>query len=178
MLLPPEHPQRTAEEHLVLGVDGGHAGVGGLGRAVAEARLFLFVVRISLPHLHDGEGRPRLVQQRQTLALDRARQLRGRGQRDRQRPGEAARQVHVAHYCRVGRAVHESAMGAKGADRDHLEVGQGPDAKGKLCKALGLLCQCTGLVSAGEAVHEFAAVGWDQAFHVVTSSRRTGAKPV
>ena len=48
----------------------------------------------------------------------------GEGQRDRDRPGQAVRQVHRLQHGHVVRLAHEPPQRGQGPDREHLQVGE------------------------------------------------------
>ena len=91
-----ETRHRPAQQHLALRVQGSHAGVVGVGRAVHSPRLGRLVVVESLPNFQFAAAPVRAVQEIQPVALAHQRRRFGvHGQRDRQRPGLPVRQVHV-----------------------------------------------------------------------------------
>ena len=127
-------------QDVVLRVDGGDAGVLVLGRAVDLVGLVRLVVVEVLLDGHDRERRAIAVGQRD-LALEAVGLLLRDAERDRDRPRQAAGQVHGVDDALVLRLRHEAVERAEAAVGEQLEVGQLARVEAARRQALRLLLE-------------------------------------
>jgi len=163
-----EHGHAAGEVVRVLAVEARDARVLFLGGAEAELGLAALVVVVDLLDVDHAHCAAALVGQRDAVACGRA----GDCETDRQRPGQAAREVHLLEHPLVVLLGHEPFERRERARGEHVQVGQLPRAEAHAVEAGDVL-------RLARAVDEPPAVRRDQVFrrdraHSVSSEVPSG----
>ena len=158
-----DHRDRSTHPHLALGVERGDSGVHLVVGLEDRARLLVAVHGVAVAHLEQRERLTAPSDQRDLLALlQPVGELALRAEGDGDRPGHAARQVHVRRHALALRLGHEAAQRAEAAVGEKLEVRLLARAQRDLPQARRLLAQAGPLLLRSAQVYEVStSVGGD-----------------
>src|SRR5205807_2514650 len=113
-----KHRDRAREVAAFLGVEAGHTGVRGTGRAEAALGLVPDVVVIDLVDLEHSQFDSTPIGEHHTVAPRRSVDRKA----DRKRPRQTRRQSHLLQYALVIVATHKAVKRRQGAACQHVQV--------------------------------------------------------